>query len=332
MDVRLRELERAAKAATGKERARLRGQLWSATLSVGAWPEFVHRSALQTAIEVAQFASWLGDLGAREFLRQSGAQATGHKIGVMHHLMLGDSVPSRCSIWCCERALPLIETLSSNTVAREALEQCMHEQLKAEAEVDARASFKGWPPLYRSARHGRLQATPEIDLLSALQELLRALGFADREHYGTAEDLMRFAETGGAHGLVFGLLGPGHEIGEVPHVRRGYAAAFALMAIIRLYMSFFRQSLSHTGASYGFIRESRPLHEPANMFLKFVLPMCDNALSISEAAPGRAWLTTGQYAWTSHGSSQGHKWAIKELKEFMRQRFVPWATSGIVPP
>jgi len=330
MDARLRELHRAARLARGKEAARLRGQLWSALLALGVWPEFVHRTALQTATEVAQFASWLGDLGAREFLRSAGAQAASIKVGVSHDLLRGDSVPTRCSIWCCERMLPVIEEAMPVTADRSApgraLAECMQVQLAAEAEVELRVPSRGRPPLYKAARHNfdpHLPGLPATTLLE-LGSLLQAIGFEDTGYPGRAEDLMHFEVRRDWPNAL-----PGDQQGRA---RFTYAAAFGLIAIMRLYASVFRRSTSAPSHQMGYIRESRPLLEPANMFLKVVLPLCETGLSLTYASQSdRAWLSAGRHAWVSHGSAAGKKQALKELKAFMRQRFVPWATSEVVP-
>jgi len=323
MDARLRELHRAARLARGKEGVGLRGQLWNASLALGVWPEFVHRSALQTAIEVAQFASWLGDLGARQFLRSVGAQAASIKVGVSHHLMLGDSVPTRCSVWCCERMLPAIDAVAPGTMAARALQECMQAQLAAEAEVNERLpSWTGWPPIYKSARFNFDPHLPGIDsalTLTGLQETLRQIGFEDTGYPGSAEDLMHFSSLRDYPGY------PG--LPQAAACWR-YAAAFGLVATIRLYSSVFRRSLSAPSHTYGYIRESRPLLEPANMFLKVVLPMCETGLSLTD---GKGYLAEGRHAWVSHGTAVARKLAIKDLKAAMRQQFVPWATSGVVP-
>lgn len=150
--------------------------------------------------------------------------------------------------------------------------------------------------------------------LSAMEELLRQLGFNDTGYPGSAEDLQHF---------------------EVDGPRRpplnNYAAALALIACMRLYSSFFRRSTSAFSRSQGYIRESRPLLEPASMFLKVIFPLCENALSLV-IDPDGAHLSTGRYAWISYGTSRSKREASKRLKEHMRQYFVPWATSGIVPP
>ena len=232
-----------------------------------------------------------------------------------HNLMLGDTVPTRCSVWCCERMLPFIERVAPGNAAVRALEECMAVQLAAEAAVQARVQST-YPPLYQSARHNfDPYDVPGIDTattMTLLEESLTVAGFRDRGYPGNADDMKHFWALEG----------------QAPPVEN-YVAAFGLIAVLRLYASFFRRSTSAFSRAQGYIRESRPLLEPAVMFLKVVFSLCETGLSL---VPGhQASLCEGRHAYLSYGNRDANRYASQQLKEAMRQRFVPWATSGVVP-